>query len=364
MAHHHSSTVELRRPEDGHVRFREPSGDGHGRQGGGAVKALAAAAALGAMALYSRVKARQAEQAHPPMGQFMEVGGVRLHFVERGQGEPLVLLHGRGTMIEDFELSGVLDMAAAGHRVVAFDRPGFGHSERPRDRLWTPVAQAELLLRALDRLDVDRAILLGHSWGTMVANALALGHPDRVRGLVLVSGYYFPTLRKEVPLQAPMAIPVVGDVMRYTVSPLLSALLLPKAERKLFEPLPVPERFRQGFPHALTLRPSQLRATGEDTAFEVPAAMVLQNHYRELKMPIVIVVGTDDQIVDVDRQSRRLHAELPGSDLITVPGAGHMVHYKAPDRVMAAVELVERRAGEANTAAARPAEPARATQSL
>ncbi len=194
-----------------------------------------------------------------------------------------------------------------------FDRPGFGYSTRPRSRIWTPLAQAELLQKALDQLGVERPVVLGHSWGTLVAVALALQFPARVRGLVLTSGYYFPTARLDVPLLSPPAITVVGDVMRYTVSPLLGRLLLPRIIRRLFEPAPVPERFDRLFPKEMMLRPSQLRAAAADTALMIPAATELQARYRELKLPIVIVTGADDKIADVGRQSRHLHAEIPQS---------------------------------------------------
>jgi pimeloyl-ACP methyl ester carboxylesterase len=99
----------------------------------------------------------------------LEVNGLRLHYVERGSGAPLVLLHGNGSMIQDFESSGLIDLAAKNYRVIVFDRPGFGHSDRPRNVVWTPAAQAELVNSALDRLGVSHAIVLGHSWGASVA---------------------------------------------------------------------------------------------------------------------------------------------------------------------------------------------------
>jgi len=105
---------------------------------------LGVAAALGATALWNYIQARRAEREHPPMGRFVEVDGVRLHYVDRGHGRPVVLLHGNMMLIEDWALSGVLDMAASHHRVLAFDRPGYGRSECTRDRIWTPAAQADL----------------------------------------------------------------------------------------------------------------------------------------------------------------------------------------------------------------------------
>src|ERR1700709_2262316 len=98
-------------------------------------------------------------------------------------------------MIPDFQSSGLIDLAAEHYRVIVFDRPGFGHSSRPRDTIWTPHAQADLLAKAILRLNVQHAIVLGHSWGASVAVAMALKHPELVQALVLASGYYFPTVR-------------------------------------------------------------------------------------------------------------------------------------------------------------------------
>ena len=118
---------------------------------------------------------------------------MRLHYVERGTGQPVVLLHGNGGMIQDFESSGLIEQAAKSYRVIAFDRPGYGHSSRPRDVVWAPDKQADLVHRALDQLGAEPAIVLGHSWGASVAIALALRHAASVKALVLASGYYYPT---------------------------------------------------------------------------------------------------------------------------------------------------------------------------
>src|SRR3954470_19102375 len=155
-------------------------------------RALAVGAAvLGGAALVNVALARRAERRNPPEGKFVTVDGVRLHYIERGAGPVIVLLHGNGTMARDFVLSGVFDLLCSDHRVIAFDRPGFGFSDRPRDRIWTPDAQAGLLLRALSELDVPRAVIVGHSWGTLVAMAMALRDGAHTAGLVLLSGYYF-----------------------------------------------------------------------------------------------------------------------------------------------------------------------------
>ena len=168
--------------------------------------------------------------------------------------------------------------------------------------------------------------------------ALALDHPDAVSGLVLLSGYYRPTWRADVPLFSLPAIPAIGDLIRYTVGPLFGAALLPLAAKRMFSPLPVPERFAKGFPHGLPLRPSQIRAEAQDTATMGSAVAAMQRRYRELRMPVVIMAGTKDRIVDHRKHSVWLHQEIAQSALRLVPGVGHMLHYAAPDQVVDAIE--------------------------
>src|SRR3954464_12762261 len=193
----------------------------------------ATVAALAISALANRRLAKNAERDNPPTGQFVQISGVRLHYVARGSGAPLVLLHGNGSMIQDFESSGLIDLAAKDHRVIVFDRPGFGHSERPRSVVWTPDAQAALIKAALAQLGVSNAVVLGHSWGASVAVAIALKYPSLVRGLVLASGYYYPTARPDVVAMGAPALPIVGDILSHTVSPLLSRVIWPLMLKKI-----------------------------------------------------------------------------------------------------------------------------------
>jgi pimeloyl-ACP methyl ester carboxylesterase len=306
---------------------------------------LAVGAGLAAAALLVRQRTRKAERDNPPLGRFVYVDGVRLHYVERGAGQPLVLLHGDGSMIQDFETSGLIDAAAKRYRVIVFDRPGFGYSERPRGTVWTPQAQAALLHRALRLLDVDRPIMVGHSWGTLVAVALALDFPRYVKSLVLLSGYYYPTLRLDVPLLSPPAIPLVGDLMRYTVSPLVTRMLWRPLTKRVFSPQQVDARFRE-LPVWMLLRPSQLRASAAETAMMVPSALALAKHYTDLKVPVVIMAGTQDKIVDFGHNSERLDERLPDSELHLHPGIGHMTHYAHTDKVMGAIDGIAARVGE------------------
>ena len=304
-----------------------------------AVSSLVAVGALATMALVNRHLAKKAERDNPAAGRFLDVNGVRLHYVERGSGEPLVLLHGNGSMIEDFQSSGLIDLAAKHYRVIVFDRPGFGHSDRPRNVVWTPDAQAELLQQALRRLNVSDGVILGHSWGASVAVALALKYPDLVRGLVLASGYYYPTARPDVIAMTAPSLPLIGDILNHTLSPLISRAIWPLMMAKIFGPRSVPKKF-EAFPKEMALRPSQIRASAAESALMVPDAFVLRDQYADLKMPVVIIAGEQDRLIDIDTQSARLHSDISQSRFHRLAGNGHMIQQTATEQVMSAIREI------------------------
>jgi pimeloyl-ACP methyl ester carboxylesterase len=286
-----------------------------------------------------------AERKNPPTGKFIECDGVRLHYREWGDpASPcVVLLHGNGAMIQDFAGSGLVDILAERNRVLCFDRPGYGHSQRPRLRLWTPFAQAALFVKALERLGVRAPVVLGHSWGTLVAVALALRGGYPIRGLVLASGYYFPTPRWDFWLLSGPAIPIIGDVLRYTIAPIFSLAILPALLRKIFAPHPVSQKFKRAVPISLALRPGQLRAAAEESAFLIPAASQFQFRYYQITQPVRLFHGDSDHLIEQE-QSRRLQQALPTAVYHGVQGAGHMVHYADPDALARAVNDIQRQA--------------------
>lgn len=302
--------------------------------------AAAATAAGIAATLYNRRKAKHAEHETPPVGQFVDAGGVRLHYLRRGEGPRIVLLHGNGVMLQDWLASGVFDELAKNHEVIAFDRPGFGYSSRRRSTIWTPQAQARALAEALATLGLSEATVVGHSFGTLVALALGLDHPKVVTRLVLLGGYYFPTPRADLVLNAGPAVPGVGDVIRYTVSPIAGRAMMPGVEKVLFAPAPVSDRWTQAFPTEMVVRPSQVRATAADAAMAIPAAAQLSKRYGEVVQPMTIVAGRGDQIVHFEGQSQRLHEEVPDSRFVLLEDVGHMVHYSAREAVLDAIAPV------------------------
>jgi len=290
------------------------------------IAGLALAAAGAGLFVHSR--ARRARVAFPPRGQFT----AGLHFREAGSGSAVVMLHGLGAMLEDFELAGLFDLAARDYRVVAFDRPGYGYSERSARN---PLAQARLLHEAFENLGITRPVIVAHSLGTQVALAYAIQYPQNVRGLVLAAGYYYPSVRPDALMLVPPAIPLIGTFLRHTFSPLIARLLWPAWLKVLFSPLPVP----QYLPAWRALAPGQLRSVGEESALLLPATIAMRKRYWRIKTPSIIIAGAKDRYVSPSH-SRRLHEDLRFSTYLEIPEAGHMVHHAAPDAVLRSIRAL------------------------
>lgn len=240
---------------------------------------------------------------------------------------------------DDYNTSGVAERLMGTCRVIIFDRPGFGYSERPRWRPRRAIEQAELLHKALAELGVQRPVVVGHSWGTLVALALAIRYPVDVAGLVLLSGYYFPTLRVDAVIVAPGAMPLLGDILRYTISPLLGRLTMPLTKRIMFAPAPVTPRFKAEYSTAMALRPSQIRASCVDGTFMISSAKSLRALYGELSLPVAIMAGDGDKIVS-PRHAERLRAAISSSTLQIIEGVGHMIHHVATDQVVETIHTM------------------------
>jgi len=154
------------------------------------------------------------------------------------------------------------------------------------------------------------------------------------------------------------AVPVIGDLLRYTISPVLGRMIWPLLLRKVFGPSPTPAKFN-GFPVEMALRPSTIRASAAESALMIPAAVAARrSHYGRLRMPVAIIAGEADRIVETGRQSARLHREVPQSTFDHVPGAGHMIHQTATARVMSAIDAAS---GEGPRSSGSPRVAPRAT---
>jgi len=174
---------------------------------------------------------------------FVEVERTRLHVVEGGTGsQAVVLLHGNAGSVEDFEY-GVSETLSRDYRVVAFDRPGHGHSARPGGNAAPVEYQAAMLHETLRRLGVNNPILVGHSWGASLALCYALLYPQETAGLVLLAPAAYPDSDPNPLMKALIKSPLVGDLALTFGKTLAGGGQLRRGLEKAFYPQPVPENY-------------------------------------------------------------------------------------------------------------------------
>jgi pimeloyl-ACP methyl ester carboxylesterase len=301
--------------------------------------------------VYALKRDREAQQNYPPPGQFIDVGGVRVHAIQVGQGPDLVLLHGASGSTRDFTFA-FADLLKDRYRVTMLDRPGLGWTEQlepAHKRAWTtahadPRAQARLLKGATDQLGLTRPIVLGHSFGGIVGYAWALEFDD-LAGLVSVAG---------------VANPWPGDLgWTYRVNgaawggalvvPVLSAFVprtyVEATLASIFEPQAPPDGYLEHVGAALSLRKHSLRANARQVNWLRPYVVKMSAQYGEITVPVEIVHGDADTIVPLTVHSAKIPGQITGANVTVLPGVGHMPQHTNPDDVIAAIDRVAARAG-------------------
>lgn len=301
--------------------------------------------------------ARGVEQRIPPVGDFIDLPSTRLHFVERGaptQGTPsVVMLHGLGGQLHHFKYH-LLDALAEHTRVVAVDRPGSGYSTRKPGEATSLKQQADVIVALLDRLNIEQALIVGHSLGGALALTLALHHPKRVAAIALITPLVYP----------PPAVPAVfrpldigSAMLRYWVAwTLATPLFMLGRDRVLpaiFGPERVPPDFAIRAGGILAMRPSQFIATAEDLRalpLSLPEVTQRYDELRSTAAPAVsILVAAQDRILDSAQQGMALAATLPHAHLEVVEG-GHMLPMTQPTRVAAFVQAALQRVTQSKAA--------------
>ena len=309
---------------------------------------LMVALAFGGLASFSLAMARRIEKAVPPQGAFLDLDGERLHVLDKGAGRPVVLIHGLSGQIGNFTHS-LVGRLCGDFRVVAFDRPGSGYSTRLLDAPAGVRAQAATLAKAIHALKLERPVIVGHSLGGSIALAIALDHPDCASALALIS-----------PATHPMAMPpllfrglaVRSPMLRRFVACTLAtpAGLVGRnwGNRQVFAPEPPPADFGTAGGGLLALRPGNIYASSSDMMAAMGGRDEIESmtrRYGSLRMPIGILFGRFDSILDYREQGEAMKRKLPSLDLEIVDG-GHMLPITQPDVVAGFIRRMAARAAE------------------
>ena len=285
---------------------------------------------------------QQAERDFPPLGSFVEVEGLKLHYIEKGEGVPVLLLHGASGNVRDWQLS-IFDQVAAKHRAIAFDRPGHGYSERPKERGYDPRVQARLIHAAMKKLGLEKPVIVGHSWSGAMALAYALQYPEDTGGILFLSGVSHPWpggvgLNAEIASQ-----PVIGSLFVNTLVPVAAPFVVDGAIAANFAPNPVPEGYGEKVGIALFTRPANYQANAEDLTNLKAMVAEMAPSYSQITAPLIIMTGDQDNTIWPHIHSVKLKEKLPGAEYIVLKDTGHMPHHARPAEVLAAIDRLAAR---------------------
>jgi len=311
--------------------------------------------ALLLLAAITRIGTAMIERAHAPQGRMIDVTGGRLHVVDLGPREtasvPIVLIHGASSNLQSMRQP-LGDLLSRNHRVIIIDRPGHGFSTRNSLTSSTPEVQARMIDEALGKLGIERAIVVGHSWGGAVVLALAINNPARVAGIVLLAPVTHLWKGGVSWYHDLGAMPLIGWLFAHTLALPAGVLMINAGARGAFLPQAIPEGYVRATALALLLRPAEFLANAWDMATLKQAVTEQVARYGEIKVPVIILHGDVDRSVRLDTHSRKFAQAVPHTELIVLPGVGHLVQNAATETVISAIErLVPQVAASAQASA-------------
>ncbi len=295
---------------------------------------------LGVLCLYGLWRTENAEKEYPPVGHFVTADNVKLHYISKGEGPPVVLIHGTDGVLQEFIYT-IFDSVATFARAIAFDRPGHGYSERPDNDPLTLALNAKLIHDAVAELGLSKPIVVGHSYGTAVALKYGLNYPNDLSAIVLLAPAVYadglPVGKKGATffMSIPNA-PIIGPIIKYCLIAPLFGFGVPSGLNSSFAPNPESKEYAD-IMSALMPRPSEFSAFADENVQFVAGLHEQSPLYPTISIPTVIIAGDSDQVAVPEKEALRLAKAIPNAQLIMLPGVGHMVHFARPDAVTEAI---------------------------
>lgn len=268
--------------------------------------------------------------------KFLEVNGLQIHFKENGDGEPaLILLHGFGA--SEFSWREVIAPLSEFSRVIAYDRPAFGLTERPLEwngeNPYSAELQAELVFSLMDELEVNQAILMGNSAGGTIAMHAFLNHPERIKSLILVDPAVYEGGGTPPLLQLIFNTPQMDHI-----GPLIARKIQDWgrsfAESAWHDPGKITDEIWEGYTKPLHVDNWDI---GLWELTKSSKYSKISEQLENFQVPILVITGDDDRIVPTD-DSIRLARELPNAELLVIPNCGHIPQEECPEEFLEAVQ--------------------------
>ncbi|MEO1702699.1 MAG: alpha/beta hydrolase [Pseudomonadota bacterium] len=299
-------------------------------------------ACLVVLAAFTRFQVWLIERQHPPIGSFLTANNTKLHYLDIEPEAPtsippIVFLHGASGNLNDQHMifEPLLRRRA---RLIFIDRPGHGYSSRgPKSNAY-PDGQAATIAALLDELGIEKAIIVGHSFGGAITATFALNHPDKTAGTIFLSPVSHPWPGGINWYYDFTAIPVVGRLFSETLALPAGLARIEGGTACVFAPNMPTENYSSRMGAKLVLRPSHFRNNAIDVANLYDYIVETSPRYDKIKTPGIIITGNKDTIVLASIHSIGLRRDLDNAELVWIENLGHKSDHVVPEIVVAAVE--------------------------
>ena len=275
----------------------------------------------------------------PPAGSIEKINNLDFHSFEMGDGETTVIfIHGASINLQDWVLANA-PLDANSYKSIFIDRPGFGYSKRDETR-WTAKKQAMQIRSFAQKSSIKKPILVGHSWGSIVAFEWASEYPDELLGVVSVSGVNMPYSKLTEWLAMIGILEPAVEIYSRSVAGRHFNEQTELFLKKVFAPQEIPVGYLQKVGVDLFRRNHTIMANSQDLAQTEIALASLSKKYSGLYLPVEIIHGEKDFLIPADVHAYDFVDQLPNANLTILKGVGHMAHHVNPYSIKRAIERI------------------------
>jgi pimeloyl-ACP methyl ester carboxylesterase len=251
-------------------------------------------------------------------GNFVNVDGVNAHYIRKGSGKTVILIH--GIFSSSFVWQKNIDALSWNFDVIALDLKGYGYSDKPADGRYSQQDMRDFILKFMDALHIEKAFLVGHSWGGGIAMDLTLHWPERIEKLILIDSTGYPTkasaiewfLKYSAVMSCALAVlnkTAVGWILRNAV---------------FFDPSLVTDKEIEGW-----MMPYSVKGSAQAAMELRKIDFVMEDEIKRISHPALIIWGRQDRLFPFEMASR-FKEDIKNSATKIIENCGHNPQEEKP----------------------------------
>lgn len=292
--------------------------------------------------VYTQIKSAQINKTYPPIGEFYDIDGVKIHakYIKSdkpSKNPPVVFIHGASGNLRD-QISPFQNISEIDADLLFIDRPGHGWSERGPVENKFPDQQAAVIAKLMDQLAIDEAIMIGHSFGGAVLASFAVHHPSKIHSLIFLAPVAYPWPGGVRWYYTLTSLPVLGWLFANTLALIAGLQRIESGSKCVFWPNKMPDTYVRDTAPELVLRPKTFQANAKDIVNLFDYLCRTWPKYRNIKAPTIIISGNRDTVVFPYIHSDGLHQHIKGSELYDLENLGHKPDHIATELTIAAIK--------------------------